>query len=353
MEFDPRNPLQKHNISDQAPIRKYFELEVDFMVSPDYYQQQKFIAIRSIAISYIQKFTRNYVDAFVPYLAMTFVDRFLSRMNDIPVIYCGEGVERNMKMFVFCCVLIAFKIRYSYFSFRQFLNEHRVAEVKDILAMELRILEGLEWRVRPVTAITFLYFFLPLLTTKNERQSPPFTLIPQIIVAIQKDIRFTEFRPSTLAASAILVTSYHSLQPKKYSKFRKEIFRLNLVQQTEVEECFIELKEHVIPDYILNPEKRQRVYKEPCRWLGVSRNKGKERLIEDLSYEGVAQPKYASEIIKVVDEHDEIDMEFDTNWVEPESYVEEERYSPIQRLFDCLLPIILKCLGYDFGDRFD
>ncbi|GJZ64127.1 gag-pol polyprotein [Tanacetum coccineum] len=98
MEFDPRNPLQKHNISDQAPIRKYFELEVDFMVSPDYYQQQKFIAIRSIAISYIQKFTRNYVDAFVPYLAMTFVDRFLSRMNDIPVIYGGEGVERNMKI---------------------------------------------------------------------------------------------------------------------------------------------------------------------------------------------------------------------------------------------------------------
>ncbi|PWA77501.1 cytochrome b6-f complex iron-sulfur subunit, chloroplastic [Artemisia annua] len=325
MEFDPRNPLQKHNVNDQAAIRKYFELEVDFMVSRDYYQQQKFIAIRSIAISYIQKFTRNYVDAFVPYLAMTFVDRFFSRMNDIPVIYCGEGVERNIKMFVFCCVLIACKMCYSYFSFRQFLNEHRVAEVKDILAMELRILEGLEWRVRPVTAITFLYFFLPLLTTKSEQQSPPFTLIPQIIVAIQKDIRFTEFRPSTIAASAILVTSYHSLQPKKHSKFRKEIFRLNLVQQIEVEECFSELKEHVIPDYILNPEKRQRVYKEPCRLLRVSRNKGKERLIEDLSYEDVAQPKYASKIIKVVDEHDDqIDMEFDTNWVEPESYVEEE-----------------------------
>ena len=111
--------------------------------------------------------------------------------------------------------------------------------------------------------------------------------------------------------------------------------------------CFI------IADYILNAEKRQRVYKEPCRLLGVSRNKGKERLIEDLSYEDVAQPKYAPEIIKVVDEHDEIDMEFDTNWVEPESYVEEERYSLIQGLFDCLLPILLKCLGYDFGDRFD
>lgn len=129
--------------------------------------------------------------------------------------------------------------------------------------MELRILEVLEWRVRPVTAITFLYFFLPLLTTKSEQQSPPFTLIPQIIVAIQKgtlahllpfthkkkndalirilysnewitDIRFTEFRPSTLAVSAILVTSYHSLHPKKHSKFRKEIFRLNLVQQVMI-----------------------------------------------------------------------------------------------------------------------
>lgn len=59
MQFDPRNPLQKHNISDQAAVRKYFELEVDFMVSPDYYQQQKFIAIRSIAISYIQKVSNN------------------------------------------------------------------------------------------------------------------------------------------------------------------------------------------------------------------------------------------------------------------------------------------------------
>ncbi|GKA08475.1 hypothetical protein Tco_0687806, partial [Tanacetum coccineum] len=51
--------------------------------------------------------------------------------------------------------------------------------------------------------------------------------------------------------------------------------RLNLVQQTVMEECFNELKEHVMPDHILNPEKCQRVYKEPCRLLGVSQIRGK------------------------------------------------------------------------------
>ncbi|KAI3769220.1 hypothetical protein L6452_00320 [Arctium lappa] len=153
MDFDPTNPLpHRHHGSSQALIQKYFHLEVEFMAAPGYHKQRKFIDIRSIAISDIEKYADDEVDLIVIYLAITYFDRFLSRNINIPVIKSGE------------------------------------------------------------------------------------------------DIRFTKFRPSTIAASAILVTSY-KLISSLHSETLRKVFRCGFIQQSEVEGCFAELKEHALPDW--------------------------------------------------------------------------------------------------------
>ncbi|CAI9295163.1 unnamed protein product [Lactuca saligna] len=351
MEFNPTNPLLvRHNTSNRALVQKYFDLEVDFMVARGYSKEQRFIAIRSIANSKIEEYTSDQVDSFVPFLAITYVDRFLSTNINIPVVLRDKGFEENLKLFVFCCVSIACKIRCSDFSFVELWNKHKMAEVGDVLVMELQILEGLQWKVRPVTAITFMYFLLPLLKTEDPQQFLPISTVSNIIVSIQRDVRFTEFRPSTLAASSILVTAY-KLLPELYSEFSRRISRSGFVQQTELEQCFDELKEHVIPDYILNPGKCPVILKEIYKW-GVKPEKGKELMIEDSSPDDHEDTSEITTEISKEEDKEETPMNFDLNWVDPEPGpiprpVKQERYNPMQKILLCFWPMIMKCFGLE------
>lgn len=53
--------------------------------------------------------------------------------------------------------------------------------------MELLILEGLDQRVQPVTPITFIYFFHPLLKTmQDDQKSFPKTSASRILWEIQR-----------------------------------------------------------------------------------------------------------------------------------------------------------------------
>ncbi|KAI3753811.1 hypothetical protein L2E82_25875 [Cichorium intybus] len=353
MEIDPLNPLlRRHHASNRALIQKYFDLEVEFMVIRGYSEQQKFIEIRSSAISKIGEYTSDRVDPLVPFLAITYVDRFLSKNLNIPVVLRGQGFEENLKLFVFCCVSMALKIRCSDFSFVELLNKHQVAEERDLLVMELQILEGLRWKVRPVTAITFIHFFLPLLNTQDQKQFLPINTVSHIIVSIQKDVRFTEFRPSTLAASAILVSSF-KLLPELYSEFSRTILRTGLLQQSEVDRCVDELKEHIIPDHILLPDKCPMILKETHKW-GLRQEKEKEQLIENSTVENAAQPPVTSEITKEEEDKEKMAMGFDRKRVDPEPRprpVKVERYGPMQLCNSLFWPMVMKCFGLEFGSR--
>nr|XP_043621624.1 putative cyclin-D6-1 [Erigeron canadensis] len=233
--YNPSNPLELPDADEEEHLaRTYFDVEVDFMVHPGYRTDDRFIGIRHTALSAIVKYTCDQNDAFVPYLAINYVDRFLSTNINIPVILNGQGVKRNVELFAFSCVSIASKIRSSDFSVSDLLK-HQLAEFKDdVEIMELHIMEGLNQRVRPVTAITFMYLLLPGLLIKEVQQQPfPTTFAARIIFQIHKDIRFTEFRPSTLAASAILASTYERL-PGSHSQFLKKISSSSVVIQSEV-----------------------------------------------------------------------------------------------------------------------
>nr|XP_043622988.1 uncharacterized protein LOC122594617 [Erigeron canadensis] len=139
--------------------------------------------------------------------------------------------------------------------------------------MELHILTGLNQRVRPVTAVTFLYFLIPGLKTLVDTQGS-FPNIPssRLLFNIQTDIRFTKFKPSTLAASAILVGS-HQILPWSDSEFLKKISLSKFVKQSELEECFDELKTHVISDHLLSSDQHsgKSEFDLTYRWFGVRR----------------------------------------------------------------------------------
>lgn len=261
MGYDPSNPLEIGE--DEDLKQKYFDLEVDFMVNRHYYKQDQFIAIRSIAILDIDQYTCDEEDAFVPFLALNFVDRFLSTNINIPVILPGQGFKRNVDLFVFCCVSLASKIRNSDVLLSNLLKKHKVGEVKDVEVMEQLIFEGLNGKVRPVTPITFMYFFEPKLKKQDldqQQQQPyPKSYASRVIYDIQRDIRFTKFRPSTIAASAILASSYKMIYGY-HAEFCNKISECSFVQLSEVEECFHHLKELAKPERMRGPYERPAMF---------------------------------------------------------------------------------------------
>nr|KAJ0221801.1 hypothetical protein LSAT_V11C200093500 [Lactuca sativa]KAJ0223448.1 hypothetical protein LSAT_V11C200093510 [Lactuca sativa] len=65
--------------------------------------------------SIVVRITSDHVDSFVTFLAITYVDRFLSTNINIPVVLRDKGLKENLKLFVFCWVSIACKRHCSVF----------------------------------------------------------------------------------------------------------------------------------------------------------------------------------------------------------------------------------------------
>ncbi|OIV92386.1 hypothetical protein TanjilG_09984 [Lupinus angustifolius] len=153
---------------EREALHRYFEFESDFMPKKDFYTNHANIIIRKFAVSTIATNWRNTdMDAFIPYLAMNYFDRFVSR--------------------------------------NPFLEDRSIAFTRDtIRKMELHILDSLGWRMRPITPFSFLDYFYPTFGRIGgfKRRS-----INEIIVQALGDDDFIEYKPSQIAQSSFLAAT--------------------------------------------------------------------------------------------------------------------------------------------------
>ncbi|KAL0311080.1 UNVERIFIED_CONTAM: Cyclin-D2-1 [Sesamum angustifolium] len=183
-----------------AAYRSLFSSERLYMMDQGYVENQNMI--RSEAVSFIAELEREFPDAFVPYMAMTYFDRFISR-HEIPEVLLSS--EENKTLFLICCLTLAAKLRSNNFRLSTFLHERTCYFAsRDVLRMELHICRILNWRLRTLTPIFFAEYFIELLHLPPDSPSPRLS-VHQLIVKSQADITFTAYRPSAVAASAVLI----------------------------------------------------------------------------------------------------------------------------------------------------
>ncbi|CAI9273555.1 unnamed protein product [Lactuca saligna] len=65
--------------------------------------------------SIVVRITSDHVDSFITFLAITYVDCFLSKNINIQVVLRDKGFEEKLKLFIFCWVSIACKRHCSVF----------------------------------------------------------------------------------------------------------------------------------------------------------------------------------------------------------------------------------------------
>ncbi|KAK1360618.1 hypothetical protein POM88_045092 [Heracleum sosnowskyi] len=140
------------------------------------------------------------MDVMVPYVAINFFDRVISKNRDPPKVLLNK--QENFTLFIISWHSISSKLRENDFDIYKFLLDRKMKfGNQGLMKMEMKILHVLDWKMKQTVPFRFVPYFLHFLTLPRG-----FTRlhVHKIIVWTQADIRFTKFRPSTVAASTIL-----------------------------------------------------------------------------------------------------------------------------------------------------
>ncbi|KAJ0966036.1 hypothetical protein J5N97_027174 [Dioscorea zingiberensis] len=237
MEFDLENPLTSSD-SEADSVLALFSAESDHMSSPT---SALDLHSRRHAVSLIlQAQCACNVDPLMAYLAINYVDRFLAR-QEIP-----REKPWAVWLLAVSSLSLASKMNMSDFSLPDFqIKEGFIFDDQTIRRMELLVLGALDWRMRSITPFSFLGFFLsffspalpPLLHALKERAF-------HILLKAQTEIKMLEFKPSLIAASA-LISSGDELFPIHSPAFRSAIFSSDFVNKEKLKECCLVMRDVV------------------------------------------------------------------------------------------------------------
>lgn len=215
MDFDLENPFIR---DDEDSILDLFASESDHM-SP--FHGDTNLPSRQSAVSLIIQFARNF-DPFLIYLAVNYLDRYLAKRET------SISKPWILRLLAIACVSLAAKMKKLEFHLADLQRDDGDGEAfifsrRTISRMEIHVLTALEWRMRSITPFCFLDYFsnfflpaqLPYIYALKNRSV-------QLLLKAQNKNENVKFKPSVLAASALLLAA-EELFPIQHLEFKMAI----------------------------------------------------------------------------------------------------------------------------------
>ncbi|RVW28294.1 putative cyclin-D6-1 [Vitis vinifera] len=243
MELDLENPLTCVEEEQYDTVSALFDSESDHMVSQIFLRRFHAEPLRREAIALIlqAQYSCN-LDNFISYLAVNYVDRFISK-KEVP-----EEKPWILRLLVISCLSLAAKMKKIDFSYSDFQkDEGFIFDAQRIHRMELLILSTLNWRMRSITPFSFVYFFISLFELKDPALTKALKdRATELIFKARDEIKLLEYKPSIIAASALLCASYE-LFPLQFSSFKAAISSCEYINQESLNNCY-----HVMEEMVTN-----------------------------------------------------------------------------------------------------
>ncbi|KAL7617922.1 hypothetical protein Lser_V15G04499 [Lactuca serriola] len=188
---------------------------------------------RREALTVITKFSEN-LDPFVAYLAINYMDRFFSTQKIV-----NQEKPWIVGLVAISCLSLAVKMKIDDLATPKLQGyECSIYDAKSISRMEVLILSSLKWRMRSITPFSFLYFFLSLFQLQDPCLSNAIKdRASQILLRSPYENKLLEFRPSVIAASALLHASQDLILPLQHSQFKAAISSCKYLNKESLEEC--------------------------------------------------------------------------------------------------------------------
>ncbi|XP_020230411.1 cyclin-D3-3 [Cajanus cajan] len=144
-----------------------------------------------------------------------------------------------------------------------------VFEAKTIQRMELVVLSTLQWRMNPVTPVSFFQHILTTLPIIDHREF--LCRCQRVLLSVIADSRVMSYLPSILAA-AIMMHVIKEIEPFNATEYRIQIIGLLKSSEEQVNECYkLVLRRLVCCDDngIHNLGQRCKRLSEPCSPAGI------------------------------------------------------------------------------------
>ncbi|KAI3456358.1 hypothetical protein Pfo_013021 [Paulownia fortunei] len=236
MELDLQNPLTSYEDLQYDGVPSLFANESDHMPCLLSFEESDLrFSIRRSALSLISHAKFSYkLDPFLVYLSVNYVDRFLSKQEIL------EKRPWIAHILVVASLSIAAKMRNSDLSTSlSHLQREEGFEFdsQSVHRMETILLATLQWRMRSITPFSFLQYFLSLFKIEDSSLTQCLKhRASDIIFNVQHELKLLEYKPSIVAASALLC-AIQDLTPLAYSSSKAAISSCEYVNKDALLEC--------------------------------------------------------------------------------------------------------------------
>ncbi|KAG2311626.1 hypothetical protein Bca4012_026086 [Brassica carinata] len=119
-----------------------------------------------------------------------------------------------------------------------------VFEAKTIQRMELLILSTLQWRMHPVTPISFFDHIIRRCSSKSHQQLEFLSRCESLLLSVVPDSRFLSYSPSVLA-TAIMVSVVRDFKMCDEAEYESQLMTLLKVDPEKVNKCYEFVFDHI------------------------------------------------------------------------------------------------------------
>ncbi|GAA0160956.1 kinase activator [Lithospermum erythrorhizon] len=117
-----------------------------------------------------------------------------------------------------------------------------VFEAKTIRRMEILVLSTLQWKMNPVTPLSFIDFIIRRLGLMDRLSWEFLNKCERLLLAVISDCRFTVYLPSEMATATMLEV-ISNLKPSTLLEFQEQLLAILGIDKGQVEECCRLIKE--------------------------------------------------------------------------------------------------------------
>ncbi|KAJ0441567.1 putative cyclin domain-containing protein [Helianthus annuus] len=175
-------------------------------------------------------------------LAVNYFDRFFDRFDEMET---GKKKPWMSQLAAVACLSIAAKVEETHVPLLldlQIDGSKYVFEAKTVQKMEILILTTLEWKMNPVTPLSFLGYVTRRLGLKPYLAVEFINRCECVLLCFLLDGRFRCHLPSVVA-TATMVHVINSVEPCIGTEFQSQLLAILSINKEEVEECRKEIRE--------------------------------------------------------------------------------------------------------------
>ncbi|OVA15900.1 Cyclin [Macleaya cordata] len=167
-------------------------------------------------------------------LSVNYLDRFLSSLH-----FQREKPWMTQLVAV-ACLSLAAKVEETHVPLLLDLQVEEtkyVFEAKTIQRMELLVLSTLQWKMNPVTPISFLDHIIRRLGLKNNLHWEFLRRCQSLLLLVVADSRFVRYPPSVLA-TAIMLHVIDQVEPDNPIEYQNQLMGVLKISKGEIEDCY-------------------------------------------------------------------------------------------------------------------